>query len=119
LNLIYSLSAFYVLLEGAPERLSNGNDFRAEICGTGKYSNRTYQYFANAIIDVSVSFCVKECPSSTGQTICLYDTKGIDYPNDDPYYAKFCYVQLRSDPLGKYCIPKEPINRSKVDVFLN
>lgn len=68
---------------------------------------------------MSVSFCVKECPSSTGQTICLYDTKGIDYPNDDPYYAKFCYVQLRSDPLGKYCIPKEPINRSKVDVFLN
>jgi len=54
------------LVEGAPERLTNGTDIRAEICGIGdKLIDKPYVYFSNPIRDINVHWCTDKCPDNT------------------------------------------------------
>ena len=51
--------------DGAPARLTNGLDFRGEICGSKKLKLRNFIYFAQPTLDLNVAFCVESCPEST------------------------------------------------------
>lgn len=51
-----------VLKEGKPVRLSNGYDFRSEMCGHGLFANKPYLYFANPVTDIRIGFCTDKCP---------------------------------------------------------
>jgi hypothetical protein len=52
-------------LDGRTERLFNGMDFRAEVCGNGKFTNKHYLYFMTPTIDINVAMCVHKCPNAT------------------------------------------------------
>ena len=93
-------------------RLINGMDFRGVICGVDKYSDKPYLYFVNPVLDINVAICVKSCPQSTGNKICLYEKDGFTKTG-------FCYTQMQTSYSGKYCLPLEPVNRLIVDDFLN
>jgi hypothetical protein len=100
-----------VITYGETERLTNGVDFRGEICGIRGMVHLPYLYYGQPTVDANVVWCVKECPSFTGTQICLYD---IDHFSFTP----FCYVQLASDQIGRTCLPREPINRATIDSLL-
>ncbi|KAL4473830.1 hypothetical protein ABPG74_022694 [Tetrahymena malaccensis] len=116
LNGGFFFCAVVSFMQGQPNRLSNGNDFRGDICGVGILQDRQFQYFAAATIDLKVSICVTKCPQTTGQSICLYNLQGIIYPDE---WQNFCYQQLACDNLGRYCMPKEPLNRQAVEAYLS
>ncbi|EGR33911.1 solute carrier family 44 protein member 2, putative, partial [Ichthyophthirius multifiliis] len=115
LNSVLIQTSIYVFKDGRPQRLQNGFDFRAELCGQGKFVDRPYLYYPNPATDINVAFCVQQCPQSTGPLICLYQTNGIPY---NSVYSKFCYVQMQSKPVGKYCKPYEPQNKLALDNHL-
>ena len=112
---IYVLFSFFAAIgiqQGTSLRLQGGLDFRAEICGVGGLRHRPYLYYANALIDDNVAWCVQQCPPHSGGQICMYDT-------DHTTITPFCYSQMQSEKLGRYCIPKEPSNRDVVLQALN
>lgn len=102
------LHAIVVISEGSIIRLSNGLDFRGEVCGDDGLVNLPYYYYGSPSKDINIGWCVEECPVTTGRKICMYD---IDHFTVTP----FCYVQMTSIKVGRYCIPTEPINRVYVD----
>ena len=54
--------------DGAARRLTNGIDFRAEICGVGKLKHLKYQYYPVPSNDINVKFCVESCPATSVHT---------------------------------------------------
>lgn len=74
---------------GDINRISNGYDFREEVCGVKGLIKLPYLYYASPAKDINVAFCVESCPTTTGLNICLYD---IDHFTKTP----FCYVQMTS-----------------------
>ena len=46
--------------------------------------------------------CVEECPSITGDTICLYDN---NIHNNGTELVGFCYTTLSAESYGKFCYP--------------
>lgn len=66
-------------------RISNGYDFREEICGIEGLINLPYLYYLQPSVDMNVAMCVDQCPTSTGVDICLYDIDHFTMTN-------FCYV---------------------------
>ena len=110
---LITLSKIYLVWNsGSFPRLTNGLDFRGEICGLGKLSNFPYLYYPSPVIDTNVAFCVNKCPKTSGQEICLYDVN----PN---VLTTFCYLQMQSTYSGRFCRPSEPVNRKFVDGELN
>lgn len=70
---------------GNLDRISNGYDFREEICGINGLVNQPYLYYLEPSVDLNIAICVSECPTSTGLDICLYDIDHFTVTN-------FCYV---------------------------
>lgn len=72
LNFVFALNAFFgnnskinkfvVYMDGDPNRLLNGMDFRAQMCGLSHLSKKPYLYYASPLVDLNVAFCVNECP---------------------------------------------------------
>jgi len=112
LNLGLAVTAYLSITNGDLNRLINGYDFRTVLCGVGNYADKPYLYFIDPVADINIGICVQNCPSTTGDTICLYKKDGITP-------TSFCYVQMQTTYNGRYCYPVEPINHAIVDTFLN
>lgn len=100
-----------VIVFGNSDRLSNYLDFRAEICGVDGLVHLPYLYFGSPSQDTKVAWCVDQCPQTTGTKICMYD---IDHFTVTP----FCYVQMKCDQIGRFCMPNEPVNRVELESHL-
>ena len=59
------INAILVFINGSSNRLMNGTDFRAEICGVDQRSDRSYLYYVQPTVDTKVAMCVSSCPNST------------------------------------------------------
>lgn len=116
-----------VFKDGRAARLTNGMDFRAELCGLNRLKGLDYLYFFQPTIDINVRQCVSSCPNTSvahfisfsfnetftkGTPICLYNNTSP--VTDTPY----CYTQLQSTASGRNCIPVEPVNREVVNNYL-
>jgi len=64
-NALFLIYGVFALKDGAIERLTHNFDFRSELCGIGKLESKPYVYYANAIIDANVKFCVEKCPQNS------------------------------------------------------
>ena len=51
--------------DGDANRLINGADFRAELCGTDKLKDKKFLYYLAPTIDVRITLCIEKCPNST------------------------------------------------------
>lgn len=65
LNGMLFINAVLVFMNGSSDRLMNGTDFRAEICGVEKRANRPFLYYLQPTVDPNVTMCVSNCPNST------------------------------------------------------
>ncbi|CAD8131881.1 unnamed protein product [Paramecium octaurelia] len=104
---LYGVYSYFVIAGGNPDRLAHGIDFRGEICGIGSLKNKPFLYYAGPVMDIDVTWCIRQCPPSTGRETCMYDT-------DHMTVTSFCYIQMQADQMGYYCIPKEPKSRELV-----
>ena len=59
------INAILVFVAGSSNRLMNGTDFRAEICGVDQRADRPYLYYIEPTVDTNVAICVSNCPNST------------------------------------------------------
>ena len=75
-----------------------------EICGHGARIDLPYTYFLAPEKDIKISMCVKECPKTTGRSICLY--KDNAYRNGTTELPHFCNSTLESSKYGTFCFPK-------------
>lgn len=97
---------------GWPTSLLLPRDIRGQLCGEGYRMDTPYYYFLAPTVDLNVGICVKECPSSTGKPICIYEgTSSLP--------TTFCYTQIACDSIGRFCYPQEPEPRAKVDTYLS
>lgn len=106
------MTAVLAILNGDLNRLTTGYDFRSVLCGYDNFSDKPYLYFINPVVDLNLRICIKHCPKSTGDTICLYKPDGVTP-------TSFCYIQMQTTYNGKYCYPVEPVNHKIVDTYLN
>jgi hypothetical protein len=97
----------YSIKNGAADRLYYPMDFRGELCGQGKYTNKPYVYYIHPLMDTDLKICVESCPLSTGPDICLPATDGKTDTG-------FCYAQMQADEYLEYCMPVEPNNEEVV-----
>jgi hypothetical protein len=112
LNLGLSYVSYYVVNEGAPERLSRGNDFRGAVCGTGDRSHLPYMYWPDPFV-IDFAFCVEDCPDYfIREYFCVYDN------DHSTLHLDWCWDTVQSTKYGYYCIPVFEQARKKVVDFL-
>jgi len=112
LNLGLSYVSYYVINEGAPERLSRGYDFRAEVCGQGDLIDLPYMYWPDPYV-LDFSLCIESCPKFyIREYYCVY-------ANDHTsLYLDWCWDTVQSTKYGYYCIPVFEKARKEVIGYL-
>ena len=99
-NAILAVISYHLFNEGDLNRLNNGNDFRAELCGVDDLEDRPYMYFPDPYT-VEFALCIERCPYYyVREYFCIYAEDHFTLRMDWD-----CYDSLPSTTYGNFCLP--------------